>query len=249
MEQIVRSHIQMPKMILKNFHNANNELFYYDYKTQKISKGHAKTLYREEGYYSKKVEDFLGNKIENPLKKLISFLQNTNFEDGDTPPVGYEELAFNYIYSLLSRAPSTVREINRNSVFFQLLTETDRHDIAAHDALIVAKERKLLKEFNVFFLSNTSSEPLVLPTGGIIQCGERLICPVTPWRAIVFDKCAMPKEEEKTIIRLYEVTSIDTIKALNILAFKHESKHDRKYLVASSRQQLEKIVDAVQQSV
>jgi len=83
MTQVVRSHIQMPKMVMKNFHNCKNELYYYDFNSQEIKKGHAKTLYREEGYYSKTVEDFLGKTIEQPLSKLIAFLQKSSFDEGE----------------------------------------------------------------------------------------------------------------------------------------------------------------------
>jgi len=134
-----------------------------------------------------------------------------------------------------------VKEVNKNAVFYQLLSEVDKHDIAAYDVINVARKRNLLKEYRVAFMCNNSLEPMVLPTGGIVQYYGYLICPVTPWRAIVFDRNAEPEEEDKRIIKLYEIAFAEEIKELNVLAFEQESKHDRKYIIASSRKQLENL--------
>ena len=68
----VKSHIQMPKCILKKFQNRNNRLFYYDVKENHIGKnGSANSINTEKGYYSKDTERYLQEKIETPFSKLL----------------------------------------------------------------------------------------------------------------------------------------------------------------------------------
>lgn len=112
---MVNSHIQMPKQVMKNFTNDNGQLYFYDFKTEDI--GHPKTMYTEKGYFSDYVEDFLGANVESDLGKLIKFIKESDFEAGDVPPVQYGDIAFNYVYSLIARSPSFLKELNSNSVF------------------------------------------------------------------------------------------------------------------------------------
>lgn len=244
----VGSHVQIPRLILKNFHNENNELFYYDVDLKTIKKGHAKTFYREQGYFSDYVEGYLGKTVETPLGKLVSFLKKAEFKDGENPPLNYIDTAFTYLYSLMSRAPMLLNEINENSRFFQLLSEQDQHDIAAHDTLILAKERELLGEYRVAFMINRTSEEMVLPTGGITQYGSRLICPISPWRALVFDKNIRNISDDENInfVTLFEVLSSEEIVMINREAMTQEICRNRKHIVATNRALLELLLKQIE---
>lgn len=243
----VGSHVQIPRLILKNFHNENNELFYYDVDSKIIKKGHAKTFYREQGYFSDYVEGYLGKNVETPLGKLVSFLKKAEFKDGENPPLNYIDTAFTYLYSLMSRSPMLLNEINGNSSFFQLLSEQDQHDIAAHDTLIMAKERELLGVYRVAFMINRTSEEMVLPTGGITQYGSRLICPISPWRALVFDKNIRNISDENiNFVTLFEVISSDEIVLINRETMTQEMCRNRKHIVATKRALLELLLKQIE---
>ena len=56
---MINSHIQIPKLIFKNFHNEKQELFFCDFEKRRIDKGRAKTLYTQMGYYSDYEKSFL----------------------------------------------------------------------------------------------------------------------------------------------------------------------------------------------
>ena len=242
----------MPKLILKNFQNEKSELFYYDFTDRKIKKGHAKSLYTEEGYYSEYVEQFLSKEIEAPLGVLVKFLLETEFIDADNPPGAYKEIAFNYLYALLSRAPKMIEEINENAVLFQFFSELDRHNIAAHDIFRMAKEKNLLKEYNVAFLDNQSLEQLILPTGGVIQYGEKLVCPISPNRAIVFDKKDVNKgnaDRNRNYVSVYEISSERKIHEINHAGIIQESRHNRKYVVGTNKEFLENIIIEVAENM
>lgn len=232
---MVNSHIQMPKQVMKNFVNEHGQIFYYDFEKEKIGKGYPKSLYTEIGYYSDYVEDFLGAEIESELGELLTFLKNTKFELGEEPPAAYVDIAFRYIYSLIARSPSLQKEISANSVFYQFLTEIDRHDLAAHDAYLMAKERNIFQQYRISFLDNRSLENLVLPTGGITQCKKRLFCPVSPQRAIVLDDIKMEQDEKKRIVVVYEIDDFDTIHQINCLSFRQEMTRDSKYIISDNR--------------
>lgn len=234
------SHIQMPRLVLKNFHNEKNELYYFDFLEQTIKRGHAKTFYAEQGYYSEFVETYLGDKVESRLGVLVDFLKKTNFQNGNTPPTDYEEVAYTYLYSLISRSPEFVEEMKNDSSFFQLLSKVDQHDIAAHDALVMAKERRILGEYKVAFLINNTSEQFILPAGGIVQYGTQLVCPISPWRGLVFDKNIITEEAE---IRLFEIQTVNEIIDFNMESARQEQIRNKKYIVASKKEILRKLLD------
>lgn len=68
---MIKSHVQQPKLILKQFCNENGELYYYSFTEDTINKGHPKTLNTKMGYYSAETESFLSRSIETPLGEAI----------------------------------------------------------------------------------------------------------------------------------------------------------------------------------
>lgn len=230
-----KSHIQMPRLILKNFQKDSKGMLYYDCIQQKIVRGHAKTLCTELGYYSNDVETYLDKNVETRMGNLVDFLKRTSFQNGDNPPKDYIDAAFTYCYALISRSPAFLGEI-KNNLYIRSLSPTNQHDIAAKVALERAIEKNILGFYKIAFLTNNTEEELVLPIGGIVQCGMRLICPVSPWRTIVFD-VPMAERSEKNVnnITLFEIDSKDTIKDINIEAVKQEEKRNKIGIVASKK--------------
>jgi hypothetical protein len=242
---MVNSHIQMPRQIMNNFTNENRQIYFYDCENKTIHRGYPKTVYTEKGYFSDYVEGFLGAEIESDLGKLLKFVKETEFKIGDEPPVQYREIAFNYVYSLLARSPSFQEELNCNSTFFQLFSKRDRHDIAAHDGYLMAQEKNILRQYRISFLDNKSSEELVLPTGGLTQCKIKIICPVTPRRAIVLDDISIEEEDERNLVAVYEIVDQEVIHRINQMSFIGEMKRDNKYIVSSDKGLLQSILDEV----
>lgn len=235
----------MPKQVMKNFTNDNGQLYFYDFETGDIHIGHPKTMYTEKGYFSDYVEDFLGANVESDLGKLIKFIKESDFEAGDVPPVQYGDIAFNYVYSLIARSPSFLKELNSNSVFYQFFSLTDQHDIAAHDGFLAAQEKNILRQYRLSFMVNKSAEEIVLPTGGLTQCKYKIICPVTPKRAIVLDDIQVVEEDGNNIVAVYEVEDQDVIHMINQMSFVQEMKRDKKYVISGDRMLLQRILDEV----
>lgn len=64
----VNSHIQMPKEMIKRFHNEYNLCCYYNVEGNFIgTKGPAESLNTEWGYYSVDAEHYLRDTIEPPF--------------------------------------------------------------------------------------------------------------------------------------------------------------------------------------
>lgn len=242
---MVNSHIQMPRLVMNNFTDENGLLYFFDIENGKIRRGYPKTMYTEKGYFSDYVEDFLGAEVESMLGELLKFIKDTEFEAGDEPPVQYRDIAFSYVYSLLARSPSFQTELNSNSVFFQFFPRRDQHDIAAHDGYLMAQEKRILQQYHISFLVNKSTEELVLPTGGLTQCKNRIICPVTPRRAIVLDDIHIEEEEGKNFVAVYEVDDQEVIHMINQLSLVQEMKRDKKYVISSNKNLLQNIIGEV----
>lgn len=152
---MVKSHIQMPRCILKRF-EKNEKFYYYDVEKKIIGKnGHAKSLNTQYGYYSPDFEEFLSNNIESPIGELLKALDEFDFEQ---PNFGlsneFELRTRRLFYSLISRSPSFHNEINNRSDFFRLLNEQDQHDLVVYNGIKIAIEKKLLEEFAVTLTIN-----------------------------------------------------------------------------------------------
>ena len=130
--------------------------------------------------------------------------------------------------------------MKNDSSFFQLLSIVDQHDIVAHDALVMAEEGRILGEYKVAFLLNNTSEQLVLPAGGIVQYGTRLLCPISPWRGLVFDKNIITEEAE---IGLFEIQTVNELNNINMEAARQEQLRNKKYIVASKKDILRKLLE------
>jgi hypothetical protein len=174
----------------------------------------------------------LGAEVESDLGALLKFIKETEFEAGDEPPLQYRDIAFNYVYSLLVRSPSFQKALSSNSVFYQFFSKRDQHDIAAHNGYLMAQEKNILRQYSISFLDNNTSEKLVLPTGGMTQYNNRIFCPVTPRRAIVFDDIQMEEEDGKSIIAVYKIADQEAIHLINRMSFIQEMKRDKKYVIS-----------------
>ncbi len=249
-ESIINSHIQMPKCVLKRFENDNNSFFYYIVEKDLIGKnGHAKSINTELGYYSKNTEEFLNNNVETPFSDLLYKIDKIDF---DSPALTFEKQSEidktvkRFIYSLMVRSPQMIKEIKKNSVFYQFLSPQEQHDYAAEMGLSHAEEIDPFKDYLVTFAVNKSSIPYVLPMNGvyciIIDGMETMFLPISPELSIVL----MSKEGESKIIRNNMISMLlikdskYTMK-LNKYAFLTQKEVGKGYIVSSKRTALEKM--------
>lgn len=78
------------------------------------------------------------------------------------------------------------------------------------------------------FLLNNTTEQFVLPAGGIVQYGTRLVCPISPWRGFVFDKNIITEEAE---IGLFEIQTVNEIIDFNMESARQEQIRNKNILL------------------
>lgn len=77
----IKSHVQMPKFMLKRFVNEEKYFYYYDVANESISKGYPKTLNTRLGFYSSDMEKLLSQKVEEPFSKITKFVDQIKLEN------------------------------------------------------------------------------------------------------------------------------------------------------------------------
>ena len=237
------SHIQMPKLILKRFADKKQTLHYVDCKSGEIRKGYAASLYTEYGYYSDAMEEWLNREIETPLGEYVKFIETTDFSTPKDIRFDYVDYSYKYLYSLLARSPYMLDIVSNNSVLLQFMeiSETDKHDMVAHDTYMMLVNKNMFQDsFVVSLVDNKTEEPFVLATSGICQCRIGIICPLTPKRALLFKHIS--REDRENEIPLFEVDNIDIIETINRLQYEQEKKYVCKYVVSNSKESLLKII-------
>ena len=226
----IQSHIQMPKLLLKRFEKGNR-FFYYDVKKGIIGNhGTARSANTQKGYYSEEIEQYLSQNIETPFSKMIQLIDSLDLDNPSfrIDPI-MRECIIDFFYALIARNPILISEIDKESIYFQFLSEQDRHDYAVHYGIEYLKEIGYLKDYGITFLVNKSNLPLVSPISGIysfkimeIDCH---MLPVSPIFGIVLVKREeLFKMTKNGIIPLFQINQEQQAFSLNQNAFKTQCK-------------------------
>lgn len=254
----VKSHIQLPKCILKQFENDNHELYYYDgneknHNRNIIKTGHAKTLNSELGYYSEATEFALSTKIEQPLSELLQFVNTTNF-DGSQFYLDskYKKIVLRYIYSLFSRSSQLLSAIKKESIFFQFFNQQVQHDIAVMNGIYFADEMELFKDKYLTFMVNQTDNPFIITLFDFFDYKQDdyqyIQIPLTPKISAVLVKEEWVKNtSENGVIKLLTVLDSDILFSINKLACKRELKNGRKICISNDKEYLRKIIESIKE--
>jgi len=248
-QSLINSHIQLPLFILSEFENSNNELYFYDFKTKRIKKGHSKTLNTEFGYYSSTTEEFLNKTVETPFSKDLKVLSETDFSRQVYFPQTIIENIYRYIHSLLARDPNNFKYFIKNAIHNQFLPKNEQHDLAVSAMYGLAQHIRLFtQEYIITFMVNKTNASFVLPSGGLFETKYSINCPITPSKAIVLihEECPLLQQlinDGQTKIIL--VDSLDKVFALNRVAFQFEVSRGGRFIVAPNKDTLIDIVTHV----
>ena len=166
------SHIQIPKVALKEFANDKNFFFKYEITTNELKKGFPKRTFTEKDYYSKEMEQALSKHIETPLKKLL-LRARTLQNDPSVFSIDTEliELGWAYVWSILARNPVLHNSLSRHEYYSLLrMAPQQQHDHAVR--CVLQETQKWLNDSNYdfTFIINHTATQFVLPTRGICEC-------------------------------------------------------------------------------
>lgn len=248
---IVQSHIQMPKLLLKRFHNNNNRFFYYDIQKGFVgTKGTAESTNTELGFYSISTEHYLRDTIETPFGQILAYIDKIDFsQKGFRMTHDFDQITRNFVYSLLSRDPVSMSEMEKNSIYAQFLPKRSRHDYAARNGLITANKNKVFLDYIITFMVNRTDVPFVLPIGGVfsyeVEKHSVINLPISPQLAIslVHESYADRLKHEDGALSMFLVEYPEIVKRINGFAFSSQMKRQWGCVICPEREELDRLKD------
>lgn len=243
-KKVIKSHIQMPKFMLRRFESPSSELWCYDVKQNKSGiKGYAKSINREAGYYSEGIEKYLHDHVEDPFSRFLQKMGDIDFSVEIMDKFSTDEETVNtFILSLMMRSPNFIADMDKHSFVWSLLKEQEKHDYAVKQGLEFAKSMKFLDDFYLSFIHNMTSYPFVLPTCGVysfrLKNIRHIILPVSPQMAVALlgNEALLESESKKT---MYYIDDEKAVKYLNFQAFSAQCHEGNGRVVSSEKNVLD----------
>lgn len=238
----VRSHIQIPKFVIKNFADPQGKVYYYDFQKGCIRHNYPKSVNTEYGYYSPEMEKALCQAVEFPFSRVLRKMVKMILK-GETVIFTPEEqdAAFLYFYSLIARGTTVAKIILSNCTTSCLLDDQGFHDFTVECGIHALRANNFFVDAVVTVGLNTTSVPFVLPGSGYYASNGAVIMPLTPYFAIllIYERHERFYDGKEHYIALFDTP--DTIRNANIRAFSIELEN-RRFVAANTRKQLEEIM-------
>lgn len=245
----VKSHIQMPKVLLKRFHNQYERFYYYDIEKQIIGKnGTAESINTEWGYYSVDIEHYLRDNIETPFGEIISFLEKDSFKNEMlSMPTEFQTTIKNFVYALVARGPKYESQMDEVEELLKFLSPQEQHDFIAYTGIDIAQKHNLLSDFIVTFMINETEIPFVLSMDGLYgySFNKHLVMnlPISPKATIsLFHKSHSNRVEmQDGSIAMLEINKPDYIMIMNQASFSAQIRRNWGYVVCPQKEELERL--------
>lgn len=244
----VKSHIQMPKEVIKRFHNNYNLCCYYDVEGNFVgTKGTAESLNTEWGYYSVQAEHYLRDTIETPFGKILAYIDTLDFgQNSISVNSDFEEAARNFVCSLIARDPISMQEMGTGGNLLSILPEQVQHDYVAINGYNVIKRNGFLSDYLLTFLINETQIPFVLPVGGLYNYsfkGKSTInLPISRDLALCLVHKDLASEMVKgTSLIMLSISEPDVIMRMNNWAFRGQKERGWGYVVCPERDELDRL--------
>jgi len=242
----IKSHIQMPKFMLRQFENEKHELFYFDVDSGEIICGRAKSINVKEEYYSENVEGILSQAIERPFSQVIHYLEKIDFDARSfTVDPGIIETTKTFLNALLARNPNTFQKTQEVSVFLQFLDRQSQHDISVLTCINEASKLGFFDKMHLTFTVNKTMIPFVLPLCGFYwyNGGKNINLPISPKLAITLvDEEEMCKVILNNRIRMYLADKESDVRKLNYIAFQEQLRQGYGSIISPCMNALEDLI-------
>ena len=232
------SHIQFPKVILKQFADHNNCLHYYSFEEKRTKRAYPKSFNTEKDYYAEETEQLFGALIETHMGNIIKRLNSETFYK--EPP--YDDLEVhvkNYIYSLFSRSPQFYKEVNNKSVFFQFMSEEGKRDYVAINGISIANDSGWLNGYKLGIA--TTEKSFTLNSYGVVQYKQHLVCPIGLHKAFVLLKNIEANMDG--CIPVFDLTN--ETNSINRITFKYEYDTSRRFVIAENDETLIQLLNSI----
>ena len=245
----INSHIQMPKLLLKRFHNKNNKFFYYDVKGNFIgTNGTAESTNTKLGYYSIEIENYFRDNIETPLGNFLALIEQNGFKTQTLGlPSNFSDIAKNFMRALVARSPSFLEQMKSEESVLINLPETKQHDLVAKIGINIANEHEIFSDYIVTFMINDTNIPFVLSVDGIYNYtlnGHSVInLPISPKAAIslIHESYVERVLYQDGAVAMFVINEIDKIKLMNYCSFSSQIKQKFGRIICPERAELERL--------
>ena len=242
----IKSHIQMPRFMLERFENSKHELYYLNIQSkERVSRGHAKSINSELGYYDEYTERILDKSIETPFSQLLS---KTDLTTGFCITEDIEKIVKRFYSSLLVRDPSMIKAIDSKSIMMQFVEIDDYTKRNLYTEVGIKNNYKtgLFDDYFLSVLINETSTPFVLPNCGFYAIGNNkekyLILPINPFQTFVLiSKTAYDRYVDNNSFTGLRIEKEIGVKNLNEVAVISQAKKEWGYIVCPEKQELERI--------
>lgn len=241
-----KSHIQLPRFILKRFMNADGEVFYLDCNDFSIQAKGPRMLGQEQGYYSSAMEDYLDKNIEDPFGKLVAKV--LPFAEGKRKCIRLDaesvEVCKRYITAAMIRSRLALHVFMKGSITAQLFPDQVNHDELVF--LGIQNEHgasELLQSYKLVITVNHTDCMFVVPQNSYfiasscdMPCVVIPVSPVLAFQLVPQDYPAILAEGEEC--RHCRIHDPATVKIMNIAALKYEYMFNHGFVVSYREQEL-----------
>lgn len=245
MTKEIRSHIQLPKQILKQFRDEldpEKKVWYLELTTGEIKSLSSQKLGSAHGYFSPTIEKFWDQTIESHLGDINKKVRD--FCSGKTEVINISskemEIARLFIKSAAVRSNSAYKAMMESSLYAPLLTEQQRHDIMSVIGMeSVGPFDQLLEGLHMTILANRTNRRFVVPRNCYYCVSSNqiqiFIIPISPYSAI------MLYPPEYVGIKKDEYAFIDDpeyVERMNVNALKYEYMFNGEFVAADRKNEL-----------
>ena len=244
----VNSHIQMPKEVIKRFHNRYNLCCYYNVAGNFVgTKGTAESLNTEWGFFSARTEHYLGEKIETPFGKVLAYIDSLDFSQNSlSVNSDCEEIVRDFMYSLISRDPVFMQEMGTEGNLLSILPKQTQHDYVAINGYSAIKRNGFLSDYLLTFLINETEIPFVLPIGGLysFSCKGSIAInlPISKSMALcLIHKNLVDDMVENGAMIMLSISDPDIMMDMNSWAFRTQKQRGWGYVVCPERHELDRL--------
>ena len=237
----MKSHVLLPRCVLKQFEDKNNALYLYYFQSHEIKKEHAKSINTKIDYYSELGERYLSNNVEEEIGNLIRFLKSSdhNFNNSD---IDILSSTHTYLYSLISRSSDFIEEIDSMSAFFAIIDEQARHDCAVIKGTEAIMNLDLTEKLDIMLLYAQKGETFILPSSGwYYDIYNSVLCPITKKCVILFyiSKNSVARNNNPHVIKLEP----QIVRRLNVEAIKTSINNGCEFIATDDKDYLIQLVN------
>ena len=241
----IHSHVQIPKVILKNFRDESNlekPVYYLDIHAGEIYKKPAKKLGTSKGYYSIEGENFWGQYIESPLGVLNKKIQDFCAGNSQILIITREDtiLARNYIKAATIRSKLAADIMQKTSYTAHLHTDQENHDALSFFGMDSEGELDhFLQEYRLTVLINKSDRSFVVPQNCFYSVSSQskavLVAPISPKMALLL----LPAEYRIDTRETYGIVEDpENVESMNIAALRYEYQFNGSFVASNCYSEL-----------